>query len=133
MNLCAFEGVEVRRELKSVCVCWPATHPRAVVDGIEHIPNLPTEEVFTSPDWRRTEGTVRATMPLATVGTVVRGHGPIATAEPTVMAHPVVDVAESASVTLIVKLNGPAVVGVPEIVAPVSVKPGGRLPTIENT
>ena len=41
-------------------------------DGIEHIPNLPTEEVFTSPDWRRTEGTVRATMPLAAVGSVVR-------------------------------------------------------------
>jgi aminopeptidase len=41
-------------------------------DGIEHIPNLPTEEVFTSPDWRRTEGSVRATMPLATVGAVIR-------------------------------------------------------------
>lgn len=41
-------------------------------DGIEHIPNLPTEEVFTSPDWRRTEGTVRSTMPLAAVGSVVR-------------------------------------------------------------
>jgi len=40
--------------------------------GIEHIPNLPTEEVFTSPDWRRTEGTVRSTMPLATAGAVVR-------------------------------------------------------------
>ncbi len=34
-------------------------------DGIEHIPNLPTEEVFTSPDWRRTEGTVRSTYPLS--------------------------------------------------------------------
>jgi aminopeptidase len=42
------------------------------VDGIEHIPNLPTEEVFTSPDWRRTEGTVRSTLPLAAAGTVVR-------------------------------------------------------------
>jgi aminopeptidase len=42
------------------------------VDGIEHIPNLPTEEVFTSPDWRRTEGTVRSTMPLAVQGAVVR-------------------------------------------------------------
>lgn len=42
------------------------------VDGIEHIPNLPTEEVFTSPDWRRTEGTVRSTMPLAAAGVVVR-------------------------------------------------------------
>ena len=42
------------------------------VTGIEHIPNLPTEEVFTSPDWRRTEGTVRSTMPLAAIGSVVR-------------------------------------------------------------
>src|SRR5262249_42602860 len=42
------------------------------VDGVVHIPNLPTEEVFTSPDWRRTEGTVRSTMPLAAVGAVVR-------------------------------------------------------------
>jgi aminopeptidase len=40
-------------------------------DGIAHIPNLPTEEVFTAPDWRRTEGTVRSTRPLALGGTVV--------------------------------------------------------------
>jgi aminopeptidase len=39
--------------------------------GIEHVPNLPTEEVFTSPDWRRTEGTVRSTMPLLASGTRV--------------------------------------------------------------
>ena len=37
--------------------------------GIAHIPNLPTEEVFTSPDWRRTEGTVRSTYPLLESGT----------------------------------------------------------------
>ena len=36
--------------------------------GIEHIPNLPTEEVFTTPDWRRTEGFVRSTLPLVTAG-----------------------------------------------------------------
>ncbi len=41
--------------------------------GIEHIPNLPTEEVFTSPDWRRAEGTVRSTYPLVTAGTRVSG------------------------------------------------------------
>ncbi len=41
-------------------------------DGIKHVPNLPTEEVFTCPDWRRTEGTVRSTRPLALGGTVVR-------------------------------------------------------------
>lgn len=32
--------------------------------GQRHIPNLPTEEVFTTPDYRRTEGTVRSTRPL---------------------------------------------------------------------
>jgi aminopeptidase len=41
--------------------------------GIEHIPNVPTEEVFTSPDWRRTEGFVRSTYPLVTAGTRVTG------------------------------------------------------------
>ncbi len=41
-------------------------------NGIPHVPNLPTEEVFTCPDWRRTEGTVRSTRPLALGGTVVR-------------------------------------------------------------
>ncbi len=34
------------------------------VDGIVHMPNLPTEEVFTSPDPERTEGSVRSTKPL---------------------------------------------------------------------
>ncbi len=43
------------------------------VDGIEHMPNLPTEEVFTTPDPERTEGHVTASMPLVlTDGTVVR-------------------------------------------------------------
>ena len=40
--------------------------------GISHVANLPTEEIFTSPDWRRTEGSVRSTRPLALGGTVVR-------------------------------------------------------------
>ena len=33
---------------------------------------MPTEEVFTSPDRRRTEGTVRSTKPLALAGNIVR-------------------------------------------------------------
>jgi aminopeptidase len=41
-------------------------------DGIPHVPNLPTEEVFTCPDARRAEGTIRATRPLALGGTIVR-------------------------------------------------------------
>ena len=36
------------------------------------MPNLPTEEVFACPDWRRTEGTVRSTRPLQLGGTIVR-------------------------------------------------------------
>jgi aminopeptidase len=43
------------------------------IDGIEHMPNLPTEEVFTTPDPLRTEGHVAATTPLVLAdGTVVR-------------------------------------------------------------
>jgi aminopeptidase len=40
--------------------------------GVAHVPNMPTEEVFTTPDWRRVAGTVRSTRPLALGGTVVR-------------------------------------------------------------
>ena len=32
--------------------------------GRKHVPNIPTEEIFTSPDHRRVEGTVRSTRPL---------------------------------------------------------------------
>ena len=39
--------------------------------GLPFVPNLPTEEVFTAPDWRRTEGTVRSTMPLVRGGVTV--------------------------------------------------------------
>jgi aminopeptidase len=35
------------------------------------VPNLPTEEVFNSPDYRRTEGVVSSTRPLYLVGTGV--------------------------------------------------------------
>ena len=41
------------------------------VDGIEHIANLPTEEVFTAPDPRRADGVVTATKPLDVSGTVL--------------------------------------------------------------
>ena len=42
-------------------------------DGLAHLPNIPTEEVFTTPDPRRTEGVVCATRPLDVSGTVVEG------------------------------------------------------------
>jgi aminopeptidase len=34
---------------------------------------MPTEEVFTAPDCRRAEGTIRSTMPLVLRGQIVRG------------------------------------------------------------
>ena len=42
------------------------------VFGQAHLPNLPTEEVFTSPDKRRAEGRLRSTRPLQIGGVVVR-------------------------------------------------------------
>ena len=41
--------------------------------GIEYVANMPTEEVFTSPDSRRADGTVRSTMPLVLGGQIIRG------------------------------------------------------------
>jgi len=43
--------------------------------GITHIPNLPTEEVFTTPDLRRAEGVVRSTYPLIVPGIAARVDG----------------------------------------------------------
>jgi aminopeptidase len=40
--------------------------------GVKHVPNLPTEEVFSTPDPRRADGVVRATRPLGLPGTIVR-------------------------------------------------------------
>jgi aminopeptidase len=40
--------------------------------GVRHVPNLPTEEVFTSPDRRRADGRLRSTKPLQLGGSVVR-------------------------------------------------------------
>jgi aminopeptidase len=43
------------------------------VDGIRHIPNLPSEEVFSAPDPQRVNGVVAATKPLDLQGTIVEG------------------------------------------------------------
>jgi aminopeptidase len=50
---------------------WQAALDKSA--GIEHIANMPTEEVFTTPDARRVDGTVRSTLPLQIQGTIVRG------------------------------------------------------------
>jgi aminopeptidase len=45
----------------------------STVDGIVHAPNIPSEEVFTSPDPERVEGVVTATKPLFVSGALVQG------------------------------------------------------------
>ncbi len=46
---------------------WQAARV-ATVDGIVHVPNIPTEEVFTTPDPTRVDGYVASTKPLFTSG-----------------------------------------------------------------
>ena len=43
------------------------------VDGLVHYPNLPTEEIFTTPDPARVDGHVSATMPLELFGSYMEG------------------------------------------------------------
>jgi aminopeptidase len=43
------------------------------VDGLPHHPNLPTEEVFTTPDPARAEGVVTMTMPRELYGQLIAG------------------------------------------------------------
>jgi aminopeptidase len=48
--------------------------PHETIDGRRYVPNLPTEEVFTTPDPARTEGTLRATRPFSPLpGVMVEG------------------------------------------------------------
>jgi aminopeptidase len=41
--------------------------------GIPYVANMPTEEIYTTPDARRTEGVVSATMPFSLNSSIVRG------------------------------------------------------------
>ncbi len=51
---------------------WAADFQTA--EGLRHFPNLPTEEVFTTPDPERTKGHVTSTKPLVLRdGTIIRG------------------------------------------------------------
>jgi aminopeptidase len=43
------------------------------IDGITHMPNLPSEEVFSAPDPEHVDGVVASTKPLVVGGSIVRG------------------------------------------------------------
>jgi aminopeptidase len=51
---------------------WTSARHRTAA-GVEYVANMPTEEIFTTPDSRRAEGTLRSTMPLSLAGQLVRG------------------------------------------------------------
>ena len=52
---------------------WQGCESTTSATGINYVANMPTEEVFTTPDCRRTEGTVRSTQPLVLAGQIVKG------------------------------------------------------------
>jgi len=65
-------GTELTIGLFPTHTWWSADFTTA--EGLRHLPNLPTEEVFTTPDPGRTEGHVTSTKPLVLQdGTIVRG------------------------------------------------------------
>ena len=74
-----FDAIELRGPGTELSVGMLPTHTwRAAdftrADGLRHLPNLPTEEVFTTPDPLRTQGHVTSTKPLVLRdGTIVRG------------------------------------------------------------
>jgi aminopeptidase len=65
-------GTELTIGLLPTATWWSADFTTS--EGLRHLPNLPTEEVFTTPDPMRTEGHVTSTKPLVLQdGTIVRG------------------------------------------------------------
>ncbi len=74
-----FDAFELRGPGTELTVGMLPTHnwwaaDFTTVDGLRHFPNLPTEEVFTTPDPLRTEGHVSATKPLVLRdGTIIPG------------------------------------------------------------
>ncbi len=51
---------------------WGSTRFRTS-GGIDYVANMPTEEIFTTPDPGRAEGTLRSSMPLSLAGQLIRG------------------------------------------------------------
>jgi aminopeptidase len=74
-----FDAIELRGPGTDLTVGMLPTHiwwaaDFTTVEGVRHFPNLPTEEIFTTPDPQRTEGLVTSTKPLVLRdGTIIRG------------------------------------------------------------
>ena len=74
-----FDAIELRGPGTELRIGMLPTHRWMAADfttceGVRHLPNLPTEEVFTTPDPGRTEGHVTSTKPLMLRdGSIIRG------------------------------------------------------------
>jgi aminopeptidase len=75
---CRFDALRLHGPGTDVTIgLFPSAHWAAgdleTVDGRRHSPNIPTEELFTSPDPDRVDGHVSATRPLELSGTIIEG------------------------------------------------------------
>jgi aminopeptidase len=69
-----FEGPEIDLTIGLLPTSTFHAARDVTVDGIEHLANLPTEEVYATPDPERADGHVRSTKPLVLGdGTIIRG------------------------------------------------------------
>jgi aminopeptidase len=53
--------------------CWQGGSNMNDKKTFRFLPNIPTEEVFTSPDWRKTQGVARMTRPVELMNQIVEG------------------------------------------------------------
>ena len=72
-RVAALRGAGNRSDGRAVPSCQWHCARITTVDGIVHAPNLPTEEVFTTPDPARVDGHVRSTKPLFVSGVLITG------------------------------------------------------------
>ncbi len=78
LNACRFDAIRYRGPGTDLTVGlleqarWLSARFRTVT-GVEYVPNMPTEEVFTTPDCRRADGVITASRPLALRGDVIEG------------------------------------------------------------
>ena len=71
-----FEGPGTNLKIGLVDHCsWTGGYDTNGVDGSEHIPNVPTEEIFSVPHKYKVNGTVTATLPLNFNGTIINHFG----------------------------------------------------------
>lgn len=53
--------------------CWQGGSHTNDTKGFRYLANIPTEEVFTSPDWRKTQGRARMTRPVEVMNQIIEG------------------------------------------------------------